>query len=108
MQLFNASSLFSEDAKQNAMEFVNDPEALRQKLVEILRGKGISDERVLSAINAIPRHAFMDAAFLEHARILCAVFAERAGSFKAALTDRTAKPKKSADSPHRPCSGTHT
>lgn len=40
---------------------------MRQKLVEILRGKGISDERVLSAINAIPRHAFMDAAFLEHA-----------------------------------------
>lgn len=35
MQLFNASSLFSEDAKQNAMGFINDPEALRQKLVEI-------------------------------------------------------------------------
>ncbi len=40
---------------------------MRQKLVEILRGKGILDERVLEAINAIPRHAFMDAAFLEHA-----------------------------------------
>ena len=40
---------------------------MRQKLVDILRDKGIADERVLTAINAIPRHTFMDAAFLEHA-----------------------------------------
>jgi protein-L-isoaspartate(D-aspartate) O-methyltransferase len=40
---------------------------MRQKLVEVLRGKGIIDERVLAAMNAIPRHTFMDAAFLEHA-----------------------------------------
>lgn len=40
---------------------------MRQKLVDILRSKGIVDERVLTAINAIPRHTFMDAAFLEHA-----------------------------------------
>jgi protein-L-isoaspartate(D-aspartate) O-methyltransferase len=40
---------------------------MRQKLVDLLRKSGIQDEKVLSAINAIPRHAFMDAAFLEHA-----------------------------------------
>lgn len=30
-----------------------------------LRGKGISDEAVLQAINAVPRHFFLDLAFLE-------------------------------------------
>ncbi len=38
---------------------------LRKKLVEILRTKGISDERVLEAIGAIPRHYFLDSAFDE-------------------------------------------
>ncbi len=36
---------------------------LRKQLIEILRGKGIKDERVLDAINAIPRHFFLDPAF---------------------------------------------
>jgi protein-L-isoaspartate(D-aspartate) O-methyltransferase len=36
---------------------------LRQKLVEGLRKKGITDEKVLEAIEAIPRHFFMDTAF---------------------------------------------
>jgi protein-L-isoaspartate(D-aspartate) O-methyltransferase len=40
---------------------------MRQKLVDIIRQKGIADELVLKAINAVPRHAFMDEAFLEHA-----------------------------------------
>jgi len=40
---------------------------MRQELTEVLRNKGIADERVLAAINAIPRHSFMDEAFLEHA-----------------------------------------
>jgi len=35
----------------------------RNKLVEKLRAKGIENEIVLSAINAIPRHAFVDTAF---------------------------------------------
>jgi len=39
----------------------------RKKLVEELRRKGITDEEVLRAINAVPRHDFMDAAFLDHA-----------------------------------------
>ncbi len=37
---------------------------LRQKLVDELRAKGISDESILEAINKIPRHAFMDSGFI--------------------------------------------
>ncbi|MBW7914916.1 MAG: protein-L-isoaspartate(D-aspartate) O-methyltransferase [Taibaiella sp.] len=36
---------------------------LRKQLIETLRVKGIKDERVLDAINAIPRHFFLDPAF---------------------------------------------
>lgn len=36
---------------------------LRKRLVDLLRSKGITDERVLDAINAIPRHFFLDSAF---------------------------------------------
>ncbi len=35
---------------------------LRQKLVDSLRDKGIDDEAVLAAINAVPRHYFLDSA----------------------------------------------
>lgn len=41
----------------------------RKKLVEELRRKGITDEEVLRAINTVPRHDFMDPAFLNHAYI---------------------------------------
>jgi protein-L-isoaspartate(D-aspartate) O-methyltransferase len=41
----------------------------RQKLVNELRKKGITDEEVLRAINEVPRHDFMDDAFLNHAYI---------------------------------------
>ncbi len=40
---------------------------LRAQLVESLREKGIHDERVLDAINTVPRHFFMDSSFLEYA-----------------------------------------
>ncbi|HEV2354371.1 MAG TPA: protein-L-isoaspartate(D-aspartate) O-methyltransferase, partial [Puia sp.] len=36
---------------------------LRRQLVEVIRAKGITDERVLHAILHIPRHFFMDSAF---------------------------------------------
>jgi protein-L-isoaspartate(D-aspartate) O-methyltransferase len=32
-----------------------------------MREKGIKDERVLNAMNAVPRHLFLDSSFLEHA-----------------------------------------
>ena len=38
---------------------------LRKKLVDLIREKGITDERVLDAIGAIPRHFFLDSAFDE-------------------------------------------
>jgi protein-L-isoaspartate(D-aspartate) O-methyltransferase len=38
---------------------------LRKKLMDILREKGITDEKVLSAMNNIPRHFFLDSAFDE-------------------------------------------
>jgi len=41
----------------------------RKKLVEELRRKGITDEEVLRAISKVPRHDFMDPAFLNHAYI---------------------------------------
>jgi protein-L-isoaspartate(D-aspartate) O-methyltransferase len=40
---------------------------LRNKLVKKLRLKGISDDRVLSAIGKVPRHVFFDDALLFHA-----------------------------------------
>src|SRR6516225_11704659 len=36
---------------------------LRRQLVEVIRKKGITDDRVLQAIRDIPRHFFMDSAF---------------------------------------------
>lgn len=38
---------------------------LRKKLVDGIRAKGITDERVLEAIESIPRHFFLDSAFDE-------------------------------------------
>lgn len=36
---------------------------LRKKLVDLVRSKGITDEKILEAINRIPRHFFLDSAF---------------------------------------------
>ncbi len=38
---------------------------LRKKLVEEVRSKGIQDENVLAAIEAVPRHFFLDSSFVE-------------------------------------------
>lgn len=40
---------------------------LRKKLTETVRQKGISDENVLRAMEAVPRHWFFDSGFLEFA-----------------------------------------
>jgi protein-L-isoaspartate(D-aspartate) O-methyltransferase len=37
---------------------------LRKKLIELIRSKGISDENVLTAMNKVPRHLFMDSSFI--------------------------------------------
>ena len=39
----------------------------REQLIKLLRSKGIEDEMVLSAMNKVPRHLFMDSAFEEFA-----------------------------------------
>ncbi|MGZ5255571.1 MAG: protein-L-isoaspartate(D-aspartate) O-methyltransferase [Flavitalea sp.] len=36
---------------------------LRKQLIDLLRQKGITDERILEAMNNIPRHYFLDSAF---------------------------------------------
>ena len=38
---------------------------LRKQMVDQLRTKGITDEAVLSAINEVPRHIFLDSSFVE-------------------------------------------
>jgi len=40
---------------------------LRKNLVEEIKLKGISDQRVLEAINRVPRHFFMDSGFINFA-----------------------------------------
>jgi protein-L-isoaspartate(D-aspartate) O-methyltransferase len=42
---------------------------LRKKLVETLVTKGIKDKDVLSAVNSVPRHLFMDSGFVGHAYV---------------------------------------
>ena len=42
-------------------------QGMRQKLVETLIKKGITDDAVLKAIGKIPRHLFMDSGFIDHA-----------------------------------------
>lgn len=39
----------------------------RKRLIEELRSKGITDESILKAMGRVPRHLFMDDAFLKHA-----------------------------------------
>lgn len=40
---------------------------MRKKLVDTIRQKGISDQRILDAVGEIPRHLFLDSSFLEFA-----------------------------------------
>lgn len=49
------------------MEDTFQHKGLRRKLVEEIRKKGITSERVLDAINKVPRHLFMDSGFIKFA-----------------------------------------
>lgn len=51
------------------MEDTFEAKGKRKNLVSELRQKGISDEEVLGAIDIVPRHLFMDPAFLIHAYV---------------------------------------
>jgi protein-L-isoaspartate(D-aspartate) O-methyltransferase len=52
-----------------AYKFIDNyrEQGARKRLVEILRKKGIEDERVLSAIGKVPRHYFFDETFWNQA-----------------------------------------
>lgn len=49
------------------MEDTYRHKGMRRRLIEKLRNRGISDERVLHVMEALPRHFFLDRAFEEHA-----------------------------------------
>lgn len=49
------------------MKDTHKHQGLRNQLVKILVKKGISDQKVLSAISTIPRHLFMDSSFMHFA-----------------------------------------
>ena len=53
--------------KHRATEDTYLHKGLRRKLVEALRQLGINDERVLEAINKVPRHFFLDSALERYA-----------------------------------------
>ncbi len=40
---------------------------MRKQLMEVVASKGVTDKNVLSAIETIPRHLFMDSGFVDHA-----------------------------------------
>ncbi len=42
-------------------------QGMRKKLIDLIRSKGIDNEDVLSAMNRVPRHFFLDMAFLNQA-----------------------------------------
>ena len=52
---------------QQLLEDKHVHKGLRKQMVDLLREKGITDESVLTAINAVPRHYFLDSAFVTHA-----------------------------------------
>jgi protein-L-isoaspartate(D-aspartate) O-methyltransferase len=52
---------------QQKLEDKHVHKGLRKQMVDLLREKGITDESVLTAINAVPRHFFLDSAFVTHA-----------------------------------------
>lgn len=51
----------------NSLEDNYRHKGLRQQLVNQLRSEGFDDERVLAAINEVPRHFFLDSSFVEYA-----------------------------------------
>jgi protein-L-isoaspartate(D-aspartate) O-methyltransferase len=67
MQITDKNTHFS--SEQKTMNFTDTfrHQGLRKQLVNILVEKGIKNKSVLDAIGRIPRHVFLDNAFLEHA-----------------------------------------
>ena len=67
---FEFQTTFVEYKNAGMVDFIDDSfeaKGKRKKLVAELKNKGITDEEVLRAMDKVPRHLFMDAAFLNHA-----------------------------------------
>ena len=54
-------------SKMNVIEDNYRHKGLRQQMVNQLRIGGFNDERVLAALNEVPRHVFLDSSFVEYA-----------------------------------------
>lgn len=67
LQRNTGKCLFHRYAGKPIMKDTYRHKGLRRKLAEEIRSKGITDEKVIQAIDKIPRHLFMDDAFLEFA-----------------------------------------
>lgn len=50
-------------SNQRILEDTSRHHGMRSNLVKVIKEKGITDENVLTAINKIPRHFFLDSAF---------------------------------------------
>jgi protein-L-isoaspartate(D-aspartate) O-methyltransferase len=59
--------LFLDQNHNTVIEESFEAKGKRKKLIDELRRKGIDDEKVLEAMGRVPRHIFMDDAFLRHA-----------------------------------------
>ena len=61
--------LFLKYKNLNILQDTFTHKGMRKKLVATLKNKGITDIEVLSAIDKIPRHLFMDSGFIDHAYV---------------------------------------
>lgn len=59
--------LFLAFQKKFSLKDTSKHQGLRNRLVTILKAKGITDENVLNAVRKIPRHLFIDSSFEAHA-----------------------------------------
>lgn len=67
--VINKKRLTPKNVNEHKM-MVNDSyrhKGLRKQLAKIISGKGIIDERIITAVETVPRHLFMDSSFLEFA-----------------------------------------
>ncbi|PJX23757.1 protein-L-isoaspartate O-methyltransferase [Advenella sp. S44] len=62
-----ASPTYSSDTGRSGQNIGLNSERLRAVMVERLRTKGITDERVLEAMRAVPRHEFIDPGLISRA-----------------------------------------
>jgi len=65
--LFLCPYKFTPSANQKNVTDTYRHKGLRKRMVDALRRRGITDEAVLAAMAAVPRHFFLDKAFEEHA-----------------------------------------